>query len=66
MTVFEAGSRARTMDFPQGDVGYVLQTMPHYVENLGDSDLVFVEMFKAPTFEDIYRSESGWRTRPLS
>jgi len=57
MTVFEAGSRARTMDCQQGDVGYVQQTMPHYVENLGDNDLVFLEMFKAATFEDISLAE---------
>ena len=57
MTVFEAGSRARTMDFQTGDVGYVLQSMPHYVENTGDSDLVFLEMFKTPHYEDISLAE---------
>jgi oxalate decarboxylase len=52
-TVFAAGSRARTMDFEQGDVGYVLQSMPHYIENTGDTDLVFLEMFKTDRYEDI-------------
>ncbi len=57
MTVFEAGSRARTMDFEDGDVGYVLQSHPHYIENTGDSDLVFLEMFKSDHYEDISLAE---------
>ena len=36
MTVFAAGGRARTMDFQEGDVGYVDKSAPHYVENTGD------------------------------
>ena len=57
MTVFEAGSRARTMDFEEGDVGYVPQSNPHYVENTGDADLVFLEMFKSDHYEDISLAE---------
>jgi oxalate decarboxylase len=53
MTVFAAGTRARTMDFQQGDVGYIRQSNPHYVENTGDTDLVFLEMFKSDHYEDI-------------
>lgn len=33
MTVFAGGGRARTLDFETGDVGYVLKTLPHYIEN---------------------------------
>ena len=57
MTVFAAGTHARTMDFQEGDVGYVLQSTPHYVENLGDTDLVFLEMFKTDRYEDISLAE---------
>ena len=57
MTVFAAGGHARTMDFQEGDVGYVLQSTPHYVENLGDTDLVFLEMFKSDHYEDISLAE---------
>jgi oxalate decarboxylase len=57
MTVFAAGGHARTMDFQEGDVGYVLQSTPHYVENLGDTDLVFLEMFKTDKYEDISLAE---------
>jgi oxalate decarboxylase len=57
MTVFAAGSTARTMDFEEGDVGYVPISNPHYIENTGDSDLVFLEMFKASEYQDISLAE---------
>lgn len=60
MTVFAAGGRARTMDFNEGDVGYVQQTFPHYVENTGDTDLVFLEMFRSPYYQDV--SLVNWLT----
>ena len=57
MTVFAAGGRARTMDMQAGDVGYILQSNPHYIENTGDSELVFLEMFKNPHYQDISLAE---------
>ena len=57
MTLFTAGSRARTMDFEEGDVGYIQISQPHYIENTGNTDLVFLEMFKSPTYEDISLAE---------
>jgi oxalate decarboxylase len=57
MTVFVAGGHARTMDVQEGDVGYVLKSNPHYIENTGDTDLVFLEMFKTPYYEDISLAE---------
>ncbi|HEY0566178.1 MAG TPA: cupin domain-containing protein, partial [Terriglobales bacterium] len=57
MTVFSAGGHARTMDFHQGDVGYIEKSMPHYIENLGDSDLVFLEVFPTPDYQDISLAE---------
>jgi oxalate decarboxylase len=60
MTLFVNGSKARTADFRSGDVGYVPQTLPHYVENTGDSDLIFLEMFKADQFKSL--SLSDWLT----
>jgi oxalate decarboxylase len=53
MTVFAAGGRARTMDFQEGDVGYIDRSVPHYIENTGDTDLVFAEVFPTPFYEDI-------------
>jgi oxalate decarboxylase len=57
MTVFAAGGHARTMDFHEGDVGYVEQSKPHYVENTGETDLVFLEVFPTPEYEDISLAE---------
>jgi oxalate decarboxylase len=57
MTVFAAGGLARTMDFQGGDVGYIEISMPHYIENTGDEDLVFVEVFPTPFYEDISLAE---------
>jgi len=60
MTVFFNGGKARTADFNAGDVGYVQKTLGHYIENTGDTDLIFLEMFKAERFEDL--SLSDWVT----
>ena len=60
MTVFATGGRARTADFETGDVGYILKTLPHYIENTGDTDLKFLEMFKSSYFQDLSLSE--WLT----
>jgi oxalate decarboxylase len=57
MTVFAAGTHARTMDFQEGDVGYVFQSEPHYIENTGNTDLVFLEMFKSDHYEDVSLAE---------
>jgi oxalate decarboxylase len=57
MTVVATGNKARTMDFEEGDVGYVQKTLLHYVENTGDKDLVFLEMFKADRFQEFSFSE---------
>jgi oxalate decarboxylase len=57
MTVFSAGGHARTMDFHEGDVGYIEQSKPHYIENLGTTDLVFVEVFPTPEYRDISLGE---------
>lgn len=64
MTVFATGGRARTADFETGDVGYVQKTLPHYVENTGDTDLKFLEMFRASRFQDLSISEWLTHTPP--
>ncbi|HEY3862729.1 MAG TPA: cupin domain-containing protein [Verrucomicrobiae bacterium] len=57
MTVFFNGSKARTADFAAGDVGYVPRTLGHYVENTGETDLIFLEMFRTDRFQDLSLSE---------
>ncbi len=53
MTVFVGSGKARTMDFQAGDVGYIQKSIPHYIENTGDTDLEFLEVFKTPEYQDI-------------
>jgi oxalate decarboxylase len=53
MTVFGAEGAANTFDYQAGDVGYVPYPMGHYVENTGTTTLRFLEMFRAPRFEDV-------------
>src|SRR5262249_48096728 len=64
MTVFATGARARTADFEPGDVGYVQQTLPHYIENTGETDLRFLEMFKSSFYQDLALSEWLSHTPP--
>jgi oxalate decarboxylase len=65
MTVVATGNKARTMEFQEGDVGYVEKTLLHYVENTGDTDLVFLEMFgKVDRFQDLSFSEWLAHTPP--
>jgi oxalate decarboxylase len=65
MTVVNTGNKARTMDFQEGDVGYVQKTLLHYIENTGDTDLVFLEMFaKVDRFQDLSFSEWLAHTPP--
>jgi oxalate decarboxylase len=61
MTVFEPVGNARTMDFNANDVGYVPVVAGHYIENTGDTDLVFLEMLKANEFLDF--SLNNWIRR---
>jgi oxalate decarboxylase len=61
MTVFMPTGRARTMDFNANDVGFVPAVAGHYVENTGDTDLVFLEMFKTHQFQDV--SLNNWIRR---
>jgi oxalate decarboxylase len=61
MTVFMPPGRARTMDFNANDVGYVPLVAGHYIENTGDTDLVFLEMFKTDQYLDF--SMNNWLRR---
>jgi oxalate decarboxylase len=57
MTVFASSGNARTFDYQAGDVGYVPFPMGHYVENIGDEPVRFLEMFKSSYFADISLSQ---------
>jgi oxalate decarboxylase len=53
MTVFASENNARTFNFQAGDVGAVPFPMGHYIENIGTTPLVFLEMFKSDHFADV-------------
>jgi oxalate decarboxylase len=53
MTVFDSPGRARTFDYGRGDVGYVPFATGHYVQNVGDTTLRFLELFKSDRFADV-------------
>jgi oxalate decarboxylase len=57
MTVFASSGKARTFDFQAGDIGYVPFAMGHYVENVGDEPLRFLEMFRSARFADLSLSQ---------
>ena len=61
MTVFFPVDNARTVDFNPNDVGYVPSNAPHYIENTGDTDAVFLEMLASDVFEDV--SLNQWLRR---
>ena len=61
MTVFFPVDNARTVDFNSNDVGYVPSNAPHYIENTGDSDAVFLEILASDVFEDV--SLNQWLRR---
>jgi oxalate decarboxylase len=58
MTVFNTGPAAITANFHAGDIGYVKKGLGHYVENTGETDLVYMEVFRAERFEEV--SLSDW------
>jgi oxalate decarboxylase len=64
MTVVATGNKARTMDFQAGDVGYVQKSLLHYIENTGDTDLIFLEMFRSSFYQDLSFSEWLSHTPP--
>jgi oxalate decarboxylase len=61
MTVFAAQSDAHTADFNSADVGFIPRAAGHYIENTGDADLVYLEIFKTSEFQDI--SLNNWLRR---
>ena len=63
-TVFATAGRARTMDFETGDVGYVPLGAPHYVENTGNTDLRFLELFRSSSYQDVSLNEWLANTPP--
>jgi oxalate decarboxylase len=58
MTVFNTGPNALTTNFSAGDIGYVPRNLGHYVENVGDTELQFVGVFRTSHYQEA--SLSNW------
>jgi oxalate decarboxylase len=57
MTVFADTGASRTFNYRAGDVGYVPFGYGHYVQNIGDETVWFLEAFKSDRFESISLSQ---------
>ncbi len=53
MGVFASEGNARTFNYQAGDVGTVPFAYGHYVENIGNTPLRFLEIFRSPHFQDV-------------
>lgn len=58
MTVFAGETNARTFDFQAGDVGYLTKSNGHYIENIGNTTVKYLEVFTGPKYSSI--SLSNW------
>ncbi|KAK7690969.1 hypothetical protein QCA50_006072 [Cerrena zonata] len=57
MTLFAADSNARTFDYQAGDIAYVPAPYGHYIENVGNTTLRFLEIFKTEKYQDVSLSQ---------
>lgn len=55
MTVFNSQGTARTFNYQAGDVGVVPIVAGHYIQNIGDEPVRFIEVFKRPDAYPISR-----------
>jgi oxalate decarboxylase/phosphoglucose isomerase-like protein (cupin superfamily) len=53
MTIFASGDNSRTFNYQPGDIGYVPASQGHYVQNIGNTTLRFLEIFNSARFQDI-------------
>jgi oxalate decarboxylase len=65
MTMFASSGSARTMNFNANDVGFVPAVAGHYIENLGNEDLLMLELFKSSYFSDVSLNQWIRRLPPM-
>ena len=53
VTLFASSGNARTFNYQGGDVGFVPASYGHYVENIGNTTLRFLEVFNSGRYADI-------------
>ncbi|KAJ3513533.1 hypothetical protein NLJ89_g2892 [Agrocybe chaxingu] len=57
ITLFASQSNAQTSDFYPGDIAYIPPSYGHYIENVGNTTLKFLEVLKTDLFQDISLSQ---------
>ncbi|PPR01312.1 hypothetical protein CVT24_006345 [Panaeolus cyanescens] len=57
ITLFASQGNAATYDFYPGDVAYIPPSFGHYIENIGNTTLKFLEVLKSNRFQDISLSQ---------
>ena len=57
LTVFQAPESARTFDFQAGAVASIPVPESHYLESVGEGDVVLLEVLQAPQFTDLSMSQ---------
>jgi oxalate decarboxylase len=58
MSVFGSRGRSRTDEFGPGDIGFIPRGYGHYIENIGNEDVVVVIAFNNGLYESI--SLTAW------
>ncbi|EKG10822.1 Cupin 1 [Macrophomina phaseolina MS6] len=56
-TLFTPPNVATTFDYRAGDVGYFPKSNSHYIENVGDEDVILLEVLQADHFSDMSLSQ---------
>ncbi|KAI0342831.1 oxalate decarboxylase [Trametopsis cervina] len=57
VTLYAADGNARTFDYQAGDISYIPASYGHYIENIGNGTLKFLEIFNTDRFQDISLSQ---------
>ncbi|KAF9003359.1 oxalate decarboxylase [Cyathus striatus] len=57
VTAFASGQNSQTYNFQAGDIAYIPATYGHYVQNVGNTTLRFLEIFKTDKYADISLSQ---------
>ncbi len=62
--MFNTGPKAVTQNFHTGDIGYVKKDYGHYIRNTGNTDLVYLEVFRSSYFANVPLSDWLIHTPP--
>lgn len=57
MSAYIAPDSGTSADFEAGDVAYIPVPASHYIENVGDDDVVYIEVLQEPKFTDVSLSQ---------